>query len=241
MPLRPLPLTTEVLNKIKTNIKTLAEGYQTLEFDINDIGCVPGSRSTVESSFWPRQEAVDFFEKEGAIKKKGQRFEILRLDYFGISFDNLELPVQFSIDKRIETDLKVMTGLYAEIFDIENRLRFTFEERLVQKYGTSFLGHLPADVQNSIAREKSNPRWHVTETRARELSYTNFSDLIKILIMPVLYSDDNVRKATVDKLNYLAEVRTRVAHNNLIPAADVEKTKEYADQVRNLIAQLKPA
>jgi flagellar biosynthesis/type III secretory pathway chaperone len=58
--------------------------------------------------------------------------------------------------------------------------------------------------------------------------------------MPDLYVDDKARKALLDKLDYLNEARTRIAHNNPVSGEDNIKIKDYANQVRQLLPQLKP-
>jgi hypothetical protein len=234
-----LPLTADMLNVLKRNIKISAETFQTKTLDKDDILYPGGQRAVVGSQNWPIIEALKYFVKDGAIKIDNDRFEIINMTYFSISFQSLGLPIQFSIEKHIEATLLVTSALQSDLFEIENRLRYQLEERLIAVYGHSFIPSLPTDVQNNINREKNNPRWHITETRTRELEYTNFSDLIKILVMPDLYVDNKARKALLDKLDYLNEARTRVAHNNPVSGEDSIKIKDYANQVRNLLPQLK--
>lgn len=235
-----MPLTPEMLKVIKRNINTSAQTFQTLTLDNNDILYPGGQRAQVGSQNWPIIDALNFFEQEGAVMIKQDAFEIINLAYFRISFSSLELPVQFSIDKRIEAAFLVVSALQADLFEIENRLRFQFEERLIKVFGRSFVSRLPSDVRNSITREKNNPKWLIAESRTRELEFTNFSDLLKVAVIPQLYVDNKVRKTLVDKLDYLSEARTRIAHNNPISPDDNVKIKEYANQVRRLLQQLKP-
>ncbi len=233
-----LPLTTENLNKIKANIKSHIETYQVNAIMVSQIGWMPGGRQYVESFYWPIAEALDIFIKDGAIRKEQETLTIVKPEYFQIQFDPLNLPIQFSIDKRIEVDLLIMTALYADIYDVENRMRYFLEERLIQKYGQDFLPHLIRSVRESIEREKNNTRWHIPETRTRELNFTNFGDLIKIVSMQDFLPANNIRQALLEKLEYLSEARTRVGHNNLLPDEDNQKIKDYAAQVRRLIKQL---
>jgi hypothetical protein len=229
------PLTSKILNKIKNNIKELSETFRTTQLYIDRIGMMPFGRKLVESDFWPKNEAIDLFEKEGAVKVSGNSFKILKNDYFNIQFNSLSLPISFSIEDSIKTNLAIMTGLYAEIYDVENRLRFYIATKLEQIHGKDFFPHLPRAVRESITKEKARPKLYILDPRNKELEYSDFNDLKKVIENIEIISDKTNNKDLIDKLTYLNDARTLIAHNNIIVKEEVQKIKDYCSVVRRIL------
>ena len=202
-----LPLTPLYLNKIRLSIRQIAEQFQISTIPKDQIGREPGGRYLVEAAQWPINDALDFFYKEGAISRPPsveeiQRglvdFEILKPDYFDIEFDNLEIPVKFDVSNRIKQDLKIMASLYADLYDIENRLRLVLDTLLIAKFGPNYTANLSSNVKTSIEREKQLTQWYVDDNRSTHLQYAQFSDLLKIVHMPGLLNNNSIRQELMD-------------------------------------------
>lgn len=230
-----LSLTTDTLNKIKLNIQQLATTYQTKSIDIEQVGYVPLGRKLIESISWPISEALKYFELEGAIRITGTKFEILKDDYFAINLNGLSLPVSFSIDKRIESDLIVMTSLYALIYDVENRLRFFISDYLGKIHGDNYLTVLPKVVREKISSEKAKVRIYVIDPRNKELEFIDFVDLKRIIQSVDIKINSTDKQTLIDKLEYLNEARLLIAHNNIIVSEEIEKVKQYCDTVKRIL------
>jgi len=177
------PLTPELLNSIKQYVKAQSERFQTATIDLDTVLSI-GGRRLAEAVYYPLKEAVALFENEGAGKKvpgphQGHPgfFEIHDPSYFSIDFGALSLPVRFSLDKRIETDLLTMVEVYAQIYDVENRLRFFLTDKLKEKYGEPFADKLPRKVRDSIVRHKQPAAIFVEDKRIQDLEYAEFADL----------------------------------------------------------------
>jgi len=156
-------------------------------------------------------------------------------DYFSIKLNGINLPVIFSVDQRIEANLAIMTGLYALVYDVENRLRFFIASKLEQKYGSDFIKSLPRKIRDQITDEKSKTKIFMSDTRNKDLEFVNFSDLKKIINLEDIISDITKKQTLVDKLDYLNEARTLIAHNNIIVTNEIDKIKTYCEAVKNII------
>ena len=232
------PLSAEMLNRIKEQIRSHLIAFSTDEIPINRIGAIqPGGRILVETSSWPIEDAIEYFEKEGAGKRDGQVFKVLNTEYFDVELQSLSVPVTFSVDNRIRADLAVMVDVYAQIYDIENRLRFLFHDKLKSLNGDNYLKSLPQKERDNIDKEKAKLRIFVDDARSLDLQYANFGDLKRILDnIPTLISEQKARKTLLSQLEYLIEARNHVAHNNLLITSEVTRVAEACGIVRQIVA-----
>jgi hypothetical protein len=236
------PLTPELLNSIKQYVKAQSERFQTATIDLDTVLSI-GGRRLAEAVYYPLKEAVALFENEGAGKKvpgphQGHPgfFEIHDPSYFSIDFGALSLPVRFSLDKRIETDLLTMVEVYAQIYDVENRLRFFLTDKLKEKYGEPFADKLPRKVRDSIVRHKQPAAIFVEDKRIQDLEYAEFADLKGILVAnDDFLPDAQQRTALLQRLDYLAEARNYCAHNNRLVPGEVQKVREGCEVVRRVL------
>lgn len=231
------PLSAEMLNRIKGQIHSYLKAFATDEIPIDRIGAVqPGGRTLVEASSWPIDDAIEYFQNEGVGKRVGKIFKVLNMGYFGVQLQSLSVPVTFSADERIKADLAVMVDMYAQIYDIENRLRFLFHEKLKALIGDDYVKKLPRKVRERIGQEKARLRVFVKDVRSLDLQYTHFDDLKRILDnIPELISSQTARESIVSKLNYLLEARNYVAHNNLLLDSEVKEISEACGIVRQIV------
>lgn len=231
------PLSTEMLNRIKGQIRRYLQAFATDEIPIDQIGAAgPGGRLLVEASSWPIDEAIDYFQKEGAGKREGQVFKVLDREYFGIQLQSISVPVTFSVDDRIRSDLTIMVDVYAQIYDIENRLRFFFHDKLKSLKGEDYLQKLPRKTRENIQQEKAKLRIFVTDVRSLDLQYAHFDDLKRILDnVPAIVADSMARNTLLPTLDYLLEARNYIAHNNLLVASEVRRISEACGIVRQII------
>lgn len=231
------PLSAEMLNRIKRQIRNHSLAYATDEIPIDQIGAGgPGERILVESHSWPIGDAIEYFQKEGAGKREDRVFKILNPDYFGIELQSLSVPITFSVDERIRADLSVMVDVYSQIYDIENRMRFHFHEKLKSLNGGGYFDTLPRKVRQNIEKEKNKPRKFVDDTRSLDLQYAQFDDLKRILdSTPDLVSKQMDRETLLLKLDYLFEARNYVAHNNLLLTTEVVEISEACGIVRRIV------
>lgn len=228
-----------VLNVIKRNIAELAIRFGTNKFEIEEIGTEPISGKKISGvNRWPITEALDYFEAQGVLKRQESCLEILDGNYFNINLKSLSIPIDFTIDKRIEKNLAVMTGLYGQLFDIENRIRFFLTEKLKQKYGDVFLNKLRKKVQDSIQSEKSKLRIFITDVRISELEFSNFSDLIDIFRDEIDFiSAKRSNQVLIEKMEYLNEVRTAIGHHNLLVSDEIGRIRESCLTIRKILEQ----
>lgn len=236
MPLRTLPLNETVLAKIRRNIRTHCDTYSSDVVDIRDIGREPAGRRLVEADFWPIDEAIRYFEQMAVAKREDRMLRVLDLGYFAIDPASHRVPVSFSIDARLEADLLVMLDAYAQLYDVENRLRFLFHEKLCARFGDGYLAHLPAKVRDDIAREKEQYRHYVVDGRRGELDFSLFPHLKRILTNNEDFVPDATSRILLqERLDYLSEARNFVAHHNLLSAEEVSRIKESCAVVRRII------
>jgi len=207
--------------------------------DINDIGGPPGGRKLVEASRWPIDEAIRYFENEGVGRRTGSNFEILQREYFSIPAHRLDLPISFSIDERVESDLSLMLDVYANIYDLENRLRFYLRQRLEVKYGLSFEENLPRKVRDGIESHKKRFPVFVDDSRISPLEHTDF-DHLRLIIgnNPEFVENKEMRRIVDETLDYLHDIRNLTAHNILIAYSEIQRIKEKCYAIRRIISQL---
>lgn len=244
MAFRKLPLTTEILNEYKDCIRWQAEQYQSKEIEIGSV-LSRGGRFLVKHQNYPTKEAFEFFQNEGAGRittdwvnmQEGlpMIFEITDPEYFEIDFSSLEWPLTFSVDEKIKTDLITMIDIYAQIYDIENRMRHYLHEQLSRKYGASYYDNLSRTVKGSIENIKSRTSLYIDDQRTYLLQYTNFDDLKNIVqkesdFIPKTPERENLLK----ELSYLYEVRNHTAHNIRIKSTEVQNIRKSCDVVRRI-------
>lgn len=226
----------KTLNEIKACISKAASTFSTNRILIKDIPRGSGGRVPVHSVHWPLLETLKLLEKESAIKIDGNEIEILNLEYFEISMQDLEIPISFSIEKKIEADLTVMTMIYAEMYDIENRLRFFLSEKLLKKYGENYIQKLSTKVQKSINNEKNKTRPYLIDARTSHLEFSNFSDLINIFTNePEFITNKNDLTTLKEKLEHLNSVRNVTSHHTPIVPRDIQKIKDYCSLTREIL------
>lgn len=224
--------------RIKNNINELATAFGTKIIEMAEIGNSSSGMQYVEKTRWPIGEALDFFESQGAIRRKATTIEIVDENYFNIDLKNLTVPIGFNIDERISVDLTIMMGLYGQLFDIENRLRFFLTGRLKQKYGNTFITKLTRKVQDSIAIEKSRNRVFMTDMRIAELEFSNFSDLIEIFKHEAGFiSEKRDYQILLEKMQYLNEIRTAIGHHNRLLPDESVRINESCQAIRRLLEQ----
>jgi len=245
MAYRNLPLTTEILNEYKDCIRWQAEQYQSKEIEIGTV-LSRGGRGLVKHQNYPTKEAFEFFQNEGAGRivtdwLKMQQglpmiFEITDPGYFEIDYSSLEWPLTFSVDEKIKTDLISMVDIYAQIYDIENRIRHFLHECLCSKYGSSYYNNLSKSVKNSIDNIKSRTALYIDDQRTYLLQYTNFDDL-KHMIQnePDFITKTPERKKILDEIAYLFEVRNHTAHNVRINSEEIRHIRKSCDIVRRIL------
>lgn len=239
-PVRKLPLTKPVLQKIQEHVKMHCEAFASDTVYLNTIGSIPGGRTLIESHSWPIREAFEYFQHLGVGRLEGDSFKVLDRDYFGVNTKQVSVPISFSIDERIRSDLLVMLEVYAQVYDVENRLRFFLNQKLQEKYGPDYVSRLPQHVQERIDHEKSRATCYVIDPRRGDLEYCHFSDLRRIL-------EDNEEFVTVhqshslllEELDYLNSIRNLAAHNNLIVPFEITRIRNTCEIVR-LIAGAEP-
>lgn len=231
------PLSADMLNTIKGQIRRHLEAFATDKIPMDRIGASqPGGRPLVIAFSWPIEEAIEYFEKEGVGKREGDIFKVFNMDYFDIELQSISVPITFSVDEHIRSDLAVMIDMYAQIYDIENRLRFFFFEKLKSFFGNDYLQNLPNKTRENIEQEKRRLRVSVNDSRSYDLQYAYFGDLKRILTnTPGLIDDVRARDLLLAKLDSLLEARNYVAHNNLLVPAEVKRISADCDAVRRII------
>jgi hypothetical protein len=191
MKLAPTP---EMLNLIKNQIRAHALAYRIDVVPVGNITRQPGGRGFAGAYEWPIDEALGIFERDGAIKVESGGIRILNATYFDFDFNSLTLPVRFTIDEQIRANVTRMAGLYVQLYDVENRLRYFLTQKLVTKHGQAFIEKLPSAVRRHIDAEKDRTKPYVIDTRNQELEYSQFSDLRKIIeLEPTFISNDRLR------------------------------------------------
>lgn len=232
-PVRKLPLTKPVLQKIREHVKMHCEAFASDTVYLNSIGSIPGGRTLIESHSWPIRDAFDYFQNLGAGRLEGDSFKVLDQDYFGVNTRQVNVPVSFSIDERIRSDLLVMIDVYAQVYDVENRLRFFLNQKLREKYGPDYVFRLPQRVQERIEHEKSRATFYVTDPQKGDLAFCHFSDLRRILMdNEEFVSVQQGYSLLLDELDYLNSIRNLAAHNNLIVPFEIARIRNTCDIVR---------
>ena len=163
MAYRNYPLTAEILNEYKDCVRWQAEKYQSKEIEIGSV-LSRGGRFRVEHQSYPTKEAFEFFQNEGAGRivsdwSKMQQglpmiFEITDPGYFEIDYSSLKWPLTFSVDEKIKTDLITMVDIYAQIYDVENRLRHFLHELLCAKHSSNYHSSLPQKVRKNVTTQR---------------------------------------------------------------------------------------
>jgi len=239
---RKIPLSESVLNTIQAHVKMHCEVFATDTVYLDTIGSVPGGRTLVESHNWPVREAFEYFQNLGVGRLEGDSFKVLDPDYFRVDAGRLIVPVNFSIDGRIRSDLLLMLDVYAQVFDAENRLRFFLNQKLQDKYGPDYIFYLPQHVQERVDHEKSRTSCYVIDPRKGDLEFTHFSDLSRIIVANEEFIADNLsRSVLLEKLDYLNSIRNLAAHNNLIEAAEITRIHNNCEIVRLITGTELPA
>lgn len=235
--IQKFPLSAKMLERIRYQIQQHAEAFATDIVPIKKIGASsPGGRILVEAASWPIEKAIEYFEKEGVGRKDVNLFKILNKEYFGIKIESLEVPVSFSIDKRIEADLTIMMNFYAQLYDIENRLRYFFSEALKAIVGNDFIKELSRKTRDNIENEKRRMRLFVTDLRIGDLQYAQFNDLMRILEnFPAILPDAEERQLVLEKLKILTETRNVIAHNNLLLPPEGKRINDASDIIRKIV------
>lgn len=230
---RKIPLSESVLNMIQAHVKMHCEVFAADTVYLDTIGNVPGGRTLVESYNWPVREAFEYFQNLGVGRLEGDSFKVLDPDYFRVDPDRLIVPVSFSIDGRIRSELLPMLDVYAQIYDVENRLRFFLNKKLQDKFGPDYIFYLPQHVVERIDHEKSRTSCYVIDPRKGDLEFTHFSDLKRIIVANEEFiADDLSRSVLLEKLDYLNSIRNLAAHNNLIEAAEITRIHNNCEIVR---------
>lgn len=237
--MRKLPLTAGLLEKIKANIARHAETFRTDIIDVKEIGSDPiGGRSLTETTRWPIDTALEYFENHGVAKREGAQLRILDAEFFSIHLEALPLPITFSIDSRIEADVAIMAGFYSQLYDVENRLRFFITERLTQRFGRDFDEALSARVRQSIARARDQTLLFATDTRIATLQFAAFGDLRKILEQHTfVLPDETLRRRLIEYLKELHEIRNLAYHSNRVVPQEVVRLENICKAVRRLLAE----
>lgn len=223
-----LPFTKESIEKIKNNIAAHAKMFGVEKIPVHYIGSIPAGRPLIEAKHWPIKETLKYFESHKYGRVEGSDFVILDHDYFQTGLEALPLPITFSIDERIERELVTMTELYAELYDIENRMRFLLQSNLATL-------HVPKKVKERIAQEKERGVNYVLDTRTTDFEFCDFGDIGKIIENNQSIFPQLVKVDVVSKLEYLNEVRNFVAHTNVLTADHVRKSKEYMAEIRSVL------
>jgi hypothetical protein len=244
MPLYPLNATN--LNNIKNSIANIARTFETDRIEVDQIGIASG-RPTSDRYLWPIDGALTFFSQEHAIgdfipedrsRNIKESFKILKPEYFDVNFNSFQIPIRFNIEKSIEADLKVMTELYANVYDLESRFRYFLENKLNAMFGVDYLPRLPRGIRNDIANEMALTQWYVDDNRSSVLSYARFSHIALLIQIPNLLNNGSKVPDLVERLNYINSVRTRIAHNNILPNQSVQLFKEKCGECRRVLTQL---
>lgn len=235
--MRTFPLTEEILQKLRTHVRAHCQEFASTVVFVDSLSALPGSRPSVESLSWPIDGALEYFQAQGVGKRVGNEFHVLNPDYFAVAPPQIAVPVSFSIDARIQSDLLIMIDVYAQIYDVENRLRFFLHRKLTEKYGQDFVPNLPAQVRNNIAAEKSRSNLFVIDPRRGDLEFTHFNDLKRVILSNEEFvTEPATRSVLLEKLDFLHSIRNLVAHNNLVAPAEMARIRDNCEVVRRAIA-----
>ena len=88
-----------------------------------------------------------------------------------------------------------MSDAYAQIYDLENRLRFFLHDKLSSKYGAEYFSKLTTKVRTNIEIQKNRAVRFVTDPRKGELDFAQFSDLKRIFLSNEEFIPDGQTRA----------------------------------------------
>lgn len=194
--------------------------------------------------------AYAFLDTLGNVKKvqflfnvyKKEIREELKIRALNIIEESFRTEISITDGRQYE-DAELNSKAYKYLYVLENQLRSFLEKLLRKTYGDNWINKgIPPDVLESCKKNKeseSKVRW-IESTSKNILSYSNFSDLRKIIEMKENWNSTfkayfKPKDIVLAKLTELEKIRNKIAHNRPLTMNEFEKIKLYTTELLRLI------
>lgn len=147
-----------------------------------------------------------------------------------------------SIFEQQEThNYQIMSTAYRTLFLLENNLRVFLQNKLYEKYGTSWwengITQSLRDKADERKSDENNLGFNISDTR-NDIEYLSFPDLNKIIanrwneVFESIFKD----RSTIElKLKELEAIRNAIAHNRTLSSTAMTRLEQYESDIFNLI------
>lgn len=148
----------------------------------------------------------------------------------------------FGLPQNLAKEAERMADVYPNMYVFENLIRRVVMNVLAKKHGKNWWNQ-PKVVSNDIKREvrrrkqvERKNRWHVRRG-SHEIFYTDFSDLNRIITTNYNEFKDILADSEIQShMRQLEHSRNIIAHNNPLPAREVERVKMYLEDLRKQLS-----
>ena len=121
-----------------------------------------------------------------------------------------------------------MADFYVLYFCLENTIRQLISGRLFEKYGPNWWNEkVPEGVRKNVKEKHDKEKDSVLAMRDDPLSYTDFGELIDVLLSNWSDFSDTIRskKAMQQTLSQLNQIRSVIAHSGELSDDDIDRYK----------------
>lgn len=156
-----------------------------------------------------------------------------------------EIVETFGLPEDISREAVRMSSVYPHFYVFENVLRYIITDTLKKKYGENWWNTqsvVSRPIRERVAgrmKQEERQKWHGAKRGVHEIFYTNLGHLGSIIrnnqeeFKEIFSKKINVILAKLDELE---NTRNIIAHNNPLPAHEINRIKMYYDDLKRTVS-----